>query len=117
MTAGCLKRLPKARIFLKFLSNCSDHIAFCGIQRQRAHHLNPMKQKLLTITALVLLTFATFSGVSNLQFVSYDDPDYITANPIVQQGFTKSGIAWAFGRVHGTETYWHPVTWLTHMMD
>src|ERR1051325_5869263 len=117
MTAGCLKQLWKARIFLKFLSNCSDPIAFCRIQRQRAYHLNSMKQKLLTITALVLLTFAAFSGVSTLQFVSYDDPDYITSNAIVQQGFTKSGLVWAFGNVHGTETYWHPITWLTHMMD
>ena len=51
------------------------------------------------------------------EFVSYDDPSYVTANPQVQAGLTKAGLAWAFGRLHGEQTYWHPLTWLSHMLD
>jgi len=51
------------------------------------------------------------------EFVSYDDPSYVTANPHVQAGLTKAGLAWAFGQLHGEHTYWHPLTWLSHMLD
>ena len=27
------------------------------------------------------------------------------------------GVAWAFGNVHGEKTYWHPLTWISHMLD
>ena len=28
-----------------------------------------------------------------------------------------AALAWAFGELHGEATYWHPVTWLSHMLD
>ncbi|HMC28626.1 MAG TPA: tetratricopeptide repeat protein, partial [Verrucomicrobiae bacterium] len=48
---------------------------------------------------------------------NYDDPDYVTSNPVVQQGLTWQGVKWAFLNLHGQATYWHPVTWLSHMLD
>jgi len=76
-----------------------------------------MKQSVLISVGLIILTFVALGGVLDLQFVSYDDPDYITSNHLVQQGLTFEGLSWAFGRIHGTETYWHPITWVTHMFD
>src|SRR5262249_30491392 len=38
-------------------------------------------------------------------------------NGIVQRGLTAEGLAWAFGQLHGTATYWHPLTWISHMLD
>jgi protein O-mannosyl-transferase len=76
-----------------------------------------MSQSRFVAVALVVLTFATFWHVNRNGFVGYDDPDYITANPIIQQGISKKGLAWAFGRIHGENTYWHPITWLSHMID
>src|SRR5438045_1254007 len=67
--------------------------------------------------ALALLTFAAFFRVSQNGFVGYDDPDYLSLNPIVRQGLTREGLAWAFGNVHGEQTYWHPLTWISHMID
>ena len=32
-------------------------------------------------------------------------------------GLTWRGAIWAFGRMHGERTYWHPLTWLSHMLD
>jgi predicted Zn-dependent protease len=66
---------------------------------------------------LIALTAATYWGVSQNDFVSYDDGDYVTENPHVQAGLTREGIAWAFGRLHTERTYWHPLTWLSHMLD
>src|SRR5258706_6609123 len=74
------------------------------------------RHRIVAVT-LVLLTLATFWGVSRNGFVSYDDPDYLTSNTIVQKGISKEGLAWAFGNVHGEQTYWHPLTWLSHMID
>jgi tetratricopeptide (TPR) repeat protein len=76
-----------------------------------------MRQKLLVILALAALTFAAHWRVFQCDFINYDDNDYVTANPLVQQGLTKEGLAWAWGQLHGEKTYWHPITWMSHMLD
>jgi Flp pilus assembly protein TadD len=48
-------------------------------------------------------------------FVNYDDPDYITGNAHVTGGLTWANIAWAFQSGHAAN--WHPLTWISHMMD
>ena len=66
---------------------------------------------------LALLVIATYLPVRNHDFVNYDDPDYVTNNAHVQQGITKQSVGWAFENLHGEKTYWHPLTWLSHMLD
>ena len=34
-----------------------------------------------------------------------------------EEGLTWPGVVWAFANLHGEATYWHPVTWLSHMLD
>src|SRR6266699_1551298 len=66
----------------------------------------------------LLLTVATlwvFSSVAHYVFVNYDDPDYVTANVHVQRGLTWQNVAWAFQT--GYASNWHPLTWLSHMLD
>ena len=63
------------------------------------------------------MTIALYWPVTRFDFVNYDDPLYVTENPHVQAGLTWEGLAWAFGRVHGEGTYWHPLTWVSHMVD
>jgi tetratricopeptide (TPR) repeat protein len=67
--------------------------------------------------SLVLLTVAVFWRVGQHEFILYDDPDYVTQNLHVQRGLTADGLAWAFGQVRGEFTYWHPLTWVSHMVD
>lgn len=67
--------------------------------------------------ALFLVTLLLYAPVRNHAFINYDDTLYVTANPQVQAGLTSESIAWAFGRITGDDTYWHPVTWLSHMLD
>jgi protein O-mannosyl-transferase len=66
---------------------------------------------------LVVMTVAVYWQVSRHDFVNYDDTDYVTANSHVQAGLTWEGVKWAFGNLHGQATYWHPITWLSHMLD
>jgi len=53
--------------------------------------------------------------VSHFQFVSWDDTAYVTENRSVLAGLSWSNVAWAFTTDHGP--YWHPLTWLSHMLD
>ena len=48
-------------------------------------------------------------------FISFDDDDYITDNPVVRRGLTLDGLVWAFASPHVYN--WHPLTWLSHMAD
>jgi Flp pilus assembly protein TadD len=48
-------------------------------------------------------------------FVSLDDPTYVSENPHVKGGLTWSGVVWAF--TSGRAANWHPLTWLSHMLD
>src|SRR6185295_6047714 len=66
---------------------------------------------------LAALTAALYWPVHGFDFINYDDPDYVLRNPYIAPGLTKEGLAWAFGRLHGFATYWHPLTWLSHMID
>ena len=76
-----------------------------------------MKRSLLVTLSLVMLTGAVFLRVGTCEFVNYDDPDYVTSNRYVQMGLTWESIRWAFVNLHGVRTYWHPLTWLSHMLD
>jgi tetratricopeptide (TPR) repeat protein len=63
---------------------------------------------------LGLVTF-TFAAVTGFGFVSWDDPGYILKNQTVQEGLNWSGVRWAFTHTHMAN--WHPLTWLSHMLD
>lgn len=72
--------------------------------------------------AVLLISFWLFLGTLVLYypalqngFVNYDDPAYVTANWHVQQGLTSRSIVWAFTST--TEANWHPLTWISHMLD
>jgi Flp pilus assembly protein TadD len=64
---------------------------------------------------LLLITSAVFWPVSRNPFVDLDDKDYVVENPHVQQGLTSSSAAWAFQATVCAN--WHPLTWLSHMLD
>jgi protein O-mannosyl-transferase len=67
--------------------------------------------------ALLLVTLVLFAPVRTHEFVNYDDPSYVTENTHVNRGLTKEGLVWAFTELRGESTYWHPITWMSHMLD
>ena len=66
---------------------------------------------------LAVLIAAVYGRVAGYEFITYDDPAYVTDNAIVKAGLTWEGLKWAFGNLHGEYTYWHPLSWLSHMLD
>ena len=66
-------------------------------------------------TLLVLVTIGGYGQIYNHSFVSIDDPDYVTQNFYIKQGFSKETLIWAFSTFHAAN--WHPLTWLSHILD
>src|ERR1043166_4496555 len=64
---------------------------------------------------LFFLVAGTYLPALRNEFCNYDDPDYVTMNKQVQKGITWTGIAWAFS--HSEAANWHPLTWISHMLD
>jgi tetratricopeptide (TPR) repeat protein len=76
----------------------------------------PDKYKTLAIyAALILVPLAVFWQLRLCDFIIYDDPLYVAKNSHVVSGFTWENIAWAFSYNYASN--WHPLTWLSHMLD
>ena len=77
----------------------------------------PTKNQLaaLICLALAVITTALYLPITHHDFVNFDDDDYITNNSHVQAGLTWAGVIWAFQT--GAAANWHPLTWLSHMLD
>ncbi|HEY2573432.1 MAG TPA: hypothetical protein VGH65_05155, partial [Verrucomicrobiaceae bacterium] len=69
----------------------------------------------LVAVLLFVVTTVVFWNVTRCDFVNYDDDLYVTGNAWVRQGLTWKGLAWAFD--WRDCVYWHPVGWLSHMLD
>ncbi|MGD0597767.1 MAG: tetratricopeptide repeat protein [Sedimentisphaerales bacterium] len=77
--------------------------------------LSNKKVRLPIFLTLALLTFVVYLPVHKHEFMRYDDDVYVTNNPEVQSGLSWQGIKWAFVTDHGAN--WHPLTWLSLMLD
>jgi len=96
-------------------------------QRKETEQLPPASEKpavralhgfrldLATCFFLLICTLAVYWQVINHDFLNFDDGQYITGNAEVQSGLTLHGLRWAFTTTHTTN--WHPLTWLSHMLD
>ena len=78
-------------------------------------HGERKKTRWLICLALALVTIAVYCRAGGFDFVNYDDPDYVGENDVVKAGLTPNGIAWAFTHFHAGN--WHPLTWISHMLD
>jgi len=77
------------------------------------------KTRTLSLAVLCLIlasaTILCYLPVSKMPFVQWDDPDYVYENSHVREGLTAGSAAWAFRSMEYAN--WHPVTWLSHMLD
>jgi len=64
---------------------------------------------------LAMSVLLVFWQVRNFDFVNYDDNEYVFENQRVLDGLTTEGVAWAFTSGHSAN--WHPMTWLSLMLD
>lgn len=69
--------------------------------------------------AIVLLLagaiWLAFWPLLQSEFVNYDDTAYVLENPQVLGGLSWANAFWAFSS--GYFGNWHPLTWLSHMLD
>lgn len=72
-------------------------------------------KELAAVFCLLLATVMVYSPIRGQEFVNIDDDLYVTENRMVQKGITEEGVAWAFTAFYSFN--WHPLTWLSHMLD
>jgi tetratricopeptide (TPR) repeat protein len=70
---------------------------------------------------LFLLVLVCYWPLGKADFLCFDDPFYVTANPRIQEGLTWAGVQWALGAglkfASQYADYWQPVTFLSRMVD
>src|SRR5438046_2881442 len=64
---------------------------------------------------LAAIVWIVFGQTSHFEFINFDDGPYVVKNPVVDRGLTSEGFIWAFTHFHSGN--WHPLTWLSHMLD
>lgn len=70
---------------------------------------------LLICLILAAATLVPYLQVKDHGFITWDDEEYITDNTPVNQGLSWAGVKWALTTMHSSN--WHPLTWLSHMVD
>ena len=87
-----------------------------GTQAEQPAGARVRKLAVICLGLVVLVVWVFLPSLRN-GFVNYDDNLYVTDNLQVQAGLSWQGLVWAFARIHGAGTYWHPLTWVSHMLD
>src|SRR5689334_9117707 len=77
--------------------------------------IRTVKGDFVILLGLAVATFAIYAQVIGHRCITLDDPTYIEQNPIVNRVVSLAGIAWAFTTFYATN--WHPLTWISHMID
>ena len=72
---------------------------------------------LLVCLFLTLSILIVYWQVRNHDFINFDDNLYVTENHHVQSGINLDSVIWAFSFEDKNKIYWHPMTWLSHMLD
>ncbi len=69
----------------------------------------------LIVPFLAISVLAIYFQATGFDFIDVDDNLYVYRNPAVLSGLNWESIKWAFYAFHSAN--WHPITWLSHMLD
>ncbi|MGV7221106.1 MAG: tetratricopeptide repeat protein [Nitrospinales bacterium] len=64
---------------------------------------------------IVIAVCVAYWQVQGNEFINFDDTIYVTENKNIKQGFSSESLVWAITTTRASN--WHPVTWLSHMLD
>ncbi len=70
---------------------------------------------MLACLGLALAVVLAYAPLWRCGFVDYDDGAYVVSNEMIQHGLNAKSLAWAFATGHSFN--WHPLTWMSHMVD
>lgn len=76
--------------------------------------INKTRSEFLISLFLIVIILAAYWQLPTHDFLVFDDNKYITNNSHVHDGITWKNLAWAFSSTDFG--YWHPLTWLSHML-
>ncbi len=74
-----------------------------------------MSRRAIIGVLLVVTTLAVYSRTVFFPFITLDDNQMITNNPMVRRGLSAQGVGWAFSL--DPPTGYSPLAWLSHMVD
>ncbi|MBY0589470.1 tetratricopeptide repeat protein [bacterium] len=70
---------------------------------------------LLAVLSLIVAGLLAYQPLWSNEFISYDDPDYLTNNAQIARGMTWETWYWAWTSFEVAN--WHPTTWISHLLD
>jgi len=87
------------------------------IQKRRQARESEVSRTPVLVTCLLigLAILAVYSQTFGYGFVSFDDGTYVYQNQRITPGFSLPGLAWAFTTFYASN--WHPLTWISYMLD
>jgi tetratricopeptide (TPR) repeat protein len=85
------------------------------LSSETARHKNLMP--VLICLALAILTVIAFWSLKDCNFIALDDNIYVYENTYVQSGLNAHSIGQAFSSELAKVGHWHPLTWLSLMLD
>ncbi len=74
-------------------------------------------EHLAIILIIVVATLYVYWPVCHYDFVNFDDDEYVYHNEYVLKKISFENFIWAFSVNDKNGSHWHPLTWLSHMMD
>jgi len=69
----------------------------------------------MVVLLLVGVVLIAYGAVWQFEFLNIDDDLYVTHNPHIQRGLSPDSVLWSMTAME--EANWHPLTWLSHMLD
>ena len=78
-------------------------------------HLGRTARTNIVALFLMLAIAVIYSQTRTFQFINLDDGSYVQHNRYVAGGLSVGNIVWAFTHRHAAN--WHPLTWISHMVD
>jgi len=69
----------------------------------------------LLAAVLAVVTLVVYLPVHHHPFFTMDDDAYVVSNPHIKYGLSSDAVGWAFTSYDLAN--WHPVTWLSHIVD
>lgn len=78
-------------------------------------HLSSLLMNAIILSIIAVGLVFAYWGIQNHQFLNFDDNMYVQTNDFIRNGISLENIKWAFS--FNGEAYWHPLTWLSLMLD
>jgi protein O-mannosyl-transferase len=86
------------------------------LEQDQQSRTSPRRVQVALGMLLVLLPLLLYLPVLHHDFLRlWDDDTYVLDNPHARTGLTLANVRWAFTSFE--QSNWHPVTWLSHMLD